>query len=158
MTRDEILDALAVQVGGLIEIYVLETSYDDWFRVLVGLNTFGYEVTLRDAVTEMPTSLNRQMFETEGDAVYQLSISMGRQIWTSSLASLCAIDLQGDPRDVRTRSDLDDVFRLLQLLNKITGKRVILVPETLEPTMVAPYLTVPVSESHRDQFGGRSVP
>jgi hypothetical protein len=152
VTRDEILDALAAQVGGLIEIYVLGTSYDDWSRVLVGLHTFGHEVSLRDALTEMPAKLNRRMFDAEDDAAYQLSISIGSQIWTSSLASLSAIDLQGDPRDVRSRSDLDDVFRLLRLLNKITGKPAILVPETLEPAMVRPYLTVAATEEPKSGF------
>ncbi|MER8060198.1 MULTISPECIES: hypothetical protein [unclassified Streptomyces] len=152
MTRDEILEALAAQVGGLIEIYVLGTSYDDWFRVLVRLHTFGYEVSLRDALTEMPANLNRRMFDAEDDAAYELSISIGSQIWTSSLASLSAIDLQGDPRDVRSRSDLDDVFRLLQILSKITGKRAILVPETLELTMVRPYLMVPAAEENQSGF------
>jgi len=146
VTHDEILDALSVQVGGLIEVYIFGTTYDDWFRVLVGLKAFGCEVSLRDSLTENPVSLNRHMFDADDDAAYGISISVGSQIWTSGLPSLSVIDLQGDPRDVRSRSDLDDVIRVMRQLNKITGKQVILIPETVRPTMVRPYLTVPAVE------------
>jgi hypothetical protein len=143
MGQQGILEALKAQEGGLIEIYVLGASFDNWRRALNAIMSLEGQVSLIDSETGSPAPLSREMFGEVGGARYSLAISIRGQNWTSTFPSESAIDLQGDPREVRTLDDLETVVELMRILNLATEKRVILVPETVDPEAVDPYLIVP---------------
>ncbi|WP_322780114.1 hypothetical protein [Frankia sp. Cas4] len=139
----KVLDQLALQVGGLIEIYVLGASYEDWSRVIDGLRQAGYEMALTELETEIPVDFGPHVFDKMSDVEYRLAIRLGCQVWTSSFYSLDSIDFQGDPRDVTSTGDLVSIIQLMMHLNESLAKRVVLVPETFDPGMVEPYLAIP---------------
>lgn len=138
----KLLDQLALQAGGLIEIYVLGASYDDWLRAVDALREARFDVSFTELQTDTPVDFGPRIFDRECDIEYRLSIRVGDQLWTSSMYSIDVIDLQGDPRDVTEAEDLAEIIRLMRCLNHAVSKSVILVPETLEPASVQPYLIV----------------
>lgn len=141
MEHSVLLNEFAVQAGGLIEIYAAGTDRDGWLRAFRALREAGYPVVVTDNESGA-VAVGSQMFE-EFNGRYSVAVSVGRQIWTATMHAPDVIDLQGDPRDVTSSGDLDDVLQLMRRLHEALGRPVILVPETLNYESIEPYVTVP---------------
>lgn len=138
----DLLADLAVQAGGLVEIYVLETTVEDWRRVAGMLREPTFAATMTHAGTSTEVCVLDDMF-TEGERLeYRLELRIGEQVWTTGFYGPDAIDFQGDPRDITSAGALEAVVDFMRALHDVTGKRVILVPETLRPHEVRPYVQV----------------
>jgi hypothetical protein len=139
MDFDTILAAMALEDGALIEIYVFDTTADDWRRVVDRLAAEGRIESFTLSGEEMPPeSVN--LFQEEPSLA--MSVRVGSGLWTTSFHDPTEIDLQGDPREVRDHTDLERIRDFMRQLHKITGRRVVLVTETLSPRETTPYLTV----------------
>lgn len=139
---EKLLAAFAVADGELIELFVGAVPEGTWPRVLAALIEAGYDITVTDLECDEGVEFGAELFaDVEGR--YSVAFPVGRQVWTSTPSSADAIDLQGDPRDATTPEDVDDIMRLMVLVHEVTGRPVVLVPETLDYDATAPYLTVP---------------
>ncbi|WP_147268606.1 hypothetical protein [Sphaerisporangium album] len=140
---ENILKSVRLQDGGLVEIHVLDTSFDDWAAVVTCLQEAGYVTSLTYAGQRVTGGLSAAMFTEGHDAGYTLEIKVGeQQTWTTGLYSEDAIDLQGDPRSIKSSTDLTEVVGVMNLISTATGKTVVLLPETLDPKNTRPYLAV----------------
>lgn len=146
MTHDikyaEIIHSMSQEGGGLIEIYVLCTSADDWRRTVEWMR----EENLIDSFTymdeEVPAQVTSDLFEENGDTSFQMAIQIGRQVWTTGFYSSTEIDFQGDPRSIRSVEDLVQIVDFMKGLSQVMSKRVVLVSETVDPANAKPYIAV----------------
>ncbi len=138
----ELLSAFADEDGALIEVYVGDVPAGSWPAVLAAFVDAGYDVAVTDLERDEPVPFDAELFEVP-DGRYSVRIPVGRQEWTSVPQSVGSIDLQGDPRDVRTPEDVADIIAVMRLLHDVTAKPVVLVAETLDYEAATPYLTVP---------------
>jgi hypothetical protein len=142
MDTDSILAEIAAQDGGLLEVCVLDACLEDWKRAIAGLADLGFvsEFTRAGVTTELV--VRPEMFSDGDDVSFFLKLVIGRQNWTTGFYSEHVIDFQGDPGEVVSAVDLEDTLRLMNTLHESVGKRVILVPESLQPDRVQPYLAI----------------
>lgn len=138
MNSGELLAQMRHQDGGLIELYVFESGFEGWRRFVDELSSVGLGAVVATIGGGAPVEFGPHVFDGE----HAMTIRLGGQVWTSTLHETNTIELQGDPRDVTTDQDLADISRLMSILHQATGKRVILVAESLEPEKLQPYLTV----------------
>ncbi len=141
-----VLRDLALQSGGLVELYVLGAGYEGWRRAVESLHAEAYELRIVQRESGSPADFGPELFAVPGAADYSLSIQIDNQVWTSTFPTAESIELQGDPRDIISPRDLEQVLRLMRILNSATGKRVILVSETLDPVAVTPYIIIPPNQ------------
>lgn len=138
---DGLLRRIQQQYGGLIELCVPGVQYRDWCAVVDALVRDRYRMTLSTAGEPVPVRTPPEKEFTDGERVdHLLKVRVGRQRWTTQFYSASLIDFQGDPEELRTTSDLDDLREFGRLLHRSTGRRTVLVPETLDPESVEPYL------------------
>jgi len=141
MSWDGLLSAWGKLGGSLLEIYVLETNFTDWVKALESLKAAGYRYTLTTD-GKLIEQLEETAFTEREDSWTVLEVLVGDQVWTSSLPSTYFIDLQGDPRLITNERHVLEVQTLMRVLHQAIGKPVVLVPETLEPSVTPPYWTV----------------
>jgi hypothetical protein len=82
------------------------------------------------------------MFADGDENAFSMSISVGRQMWTTHFYSTSLIEFQGDPRDILNNSDVEDVKRFMQKIADATGRAVRLVPETFDYEGAATYMLI----------------
>lgn len=138
-----ILRDLALQRGGLVEIYVLGAGYEGWRRAIEALAAEQFELRIVKRESGSAIEFGPHLFAASGSADYSLSIRVESQVWTSTFSNAESIEFQGDPCDIASWSDLEQVIRLMRILHYSTGKRVIFVPETLDPEVVKTYTAIP---------------
>lgn len=138
-----ILQALRLQDGGLVEIYVLRTRYADWRQAVESLQRHDYAIELVQLETGESVDFGPQLFGGSDEVNYRLKLHLEGQVWTSNFFSTEYIDLQGDPRDITSVNDINNVVELMKYLNAATAKSVIFVAETLEPESIRPYISIP---------------
>lgn len=141
MNDESVLDALSSQGGGLIEIYVFDTTYDDWVRVMEALQRAELVASMVEIGDDTPVEFGPELFDTD-EAGYRLTVHLAGETWTTNFFDVGSIDFQGDPREVASAEDLRELVRFMTLIRDATGRRVVLVPETLEPESVEPYLAI----------------
>lgn len=146
-TRDEpdyaeILQAMRLQDGGLVEIYVFGTQYADWTRAIESLRRRGFTPKLVELETGEQVDLTPDLFGNVGEVKYRLTLCLEGQVWTSNLFCAEYIDLQGNPRDIKSIGDIENTIRLMSCLNSATAKRVVFVAETLSPETIRPYISI----------------
>ena len=142
MDLSSVLARIMDDEGSLIEVYVLDASVSDWQRVLEYVQRAGYEVSLFRSGQPVPVKIYPGMFSATGDHNYHLRMLVGGQHWWTGFYDDDVVSFHGDPRDITSVSDLTVVLDFMRGLHSVTGKRVILVPGTLNPKGVNPYLEV----------------
>jgi hypothetical protein len=138
----ELLSVFAEEDGALIEVLVGDVPAGSWPRVFAALVDAGYQVAVTDLERGAAVTFDAGLFQVP-DSRYSVRIPVGRQVWTTTPQSADSLDLQGDPRDVRTPEDVADIIAIMRLLHDVTAKPVVLVAETLDYAAATPYLTVP---------------
>ncbi|MET9656721.1 hypothetical protein [Streptomyces sp. NPDC006510] len=136
----DLLAQIRMQEGGLIEIYVLGTGADEWRRVLDAISRGVNKFSILDLESGSPVEISE--VRLSGDPGCRLIIQIAGQNWSTDFYSVEFVDFQGDPRDVRSDDDLVRIIHFMSLLSEVTGKRAILLPETMVPEETSPYLTV----------------
>ena len=135
-----VLGSLSTQHGGLIEVCVFDTTYNDWFRVVEALRHAGLVVSMVEINDDAPVEFGPELFDSNAD--YRLTLHVGEQTWTTNFFDVGSIDFQGDPREVISSKNLREVTRFMTLIRDATSRQVVLIPETLDPRNVKPYLTI----------------
>lgn len=139
----DVLRRISMDPEGLLEIHVVATDFNDWNRLLNGLDRSRYPMSLCHVDSDVPVHIEQGMF-CEGDpADYTLRIGVGRQEWTSGLYSTLNIDLQGDAKDITEIRDLEDVVTFMKDVHRLLDKQVSLLPETPDPIGASAYLRIP---------------
>ncbi|MCC9311893.1 hypothetical protein LN042_33345 [Kitasatospora sp. RB6PN24] len=136
----EILAQIRLQEGGLIEIYVLGTGIEEWRHVLDSIEKIGISFSVLNLASGSSVAISD--IDLTGNQGHRLTIHTGRLDWSTDFYSTEMVDFQGDPRDVRSNDDLVSIIRFMSVLAEATGKRAILVPETMFPEETSPYLAV----------------
>lgn len=131
-----------MQGGGLVEICVFDTTYEDWVKVLDGLGRAGFQVRIDDIESGVPAVLSAELFGDGADVTAVASVSVDDQVWTAPLAETDTVQLQGDPGDIGTEVELNRVIAFMEVIGRAIAKPVSLIPETVNPRAVEPYLTV----------------
>lgn len=142
MNDEQILAHIAQQHGGLVEIYALDTTVRDWQRAVEFYAAEGRVTRFTKAGAATEIGVDDSTFDTPDGPSWTMALQVAGQTWTTAFPSADAIDLQGDPREITTTADLRTVTTLMNELHRITGKRVIFVPETLDPAGTTPYLVI----------------
>jgi hypothetical protein len=139
---DEILRHLASQGGGLIEVYVRDTTAADWADAVARLVAEGYPVSLTWRGDSVPVRVTDEMFADEEETPWMLRVQVGAQDWTTVMYESSMIDFQGNPEPVARKDDLDEVRKFMSTLVRATGKTAILIPESLDIDTVTPFLEI----------------
>lgn len=143
MSLAEIFDRIAQNPEDLLEIYVLDTTYEDWRVLIEGLQQRGYLQMFTKKGLEVPLQITPGMF-TDGEQVdYLIKLNVGSQLWTSGFYSAGAIDFQGSANEVSSQQELTELIAFMTAIHELTGRRVLLLPETLTPESARPYVEVP---------------
>jgi hypothetical protein len=133
---------MRLQEGGLIEVFLFPSLYEDWLAVFDVLIESDYLVTLKRRGIVVAPSISREMF-TDGEAIdFLLEVVVGRQLWTSHLYSASLVDFQGDPREVTLSSDIDDLVGFMQVVADAVCRPVKLVSETLNYEDAVAWITI----------------
>jgi hypothetical protein len=137
-----ILADIARQGGGLLEVCVLDATIEDWAHVVSDLTRLGFDLEITREGLSQELVINETLFTEGEESEWLMKLRLGRQCWTTGFYSKSMIDFQGDPECVTSLQDLEDLLTLMRSLFSSVGKRVILIPETVHPTRVLPYVTV----------------
>jgi hypothetical protein len=142
MNVDRILHDITLQRGGLLEIYVFDTTIEDWRAVVEFLlqPSMNSSFTRQGAPVSGPIS--ESMFNDGESVDYLLNVNVGDQLWTTNLYSIENVDFQGSPHDVNSSESIDLLVKFMHSLRSVTGKRVVLIPESVYPKDVEPYIEV----------------
>jgi hypothetical protein len=133
---------LEISDGGLLEIYVFGTDVDDWRRVLDRLARSGYVHSLTKEDVPIGVEDWDPLFNEDHDTPYRLELSVGGQAWTTGFYSEEFIDFQCGRSDVQDVDDIFAILSLMRLLHAATERHVVLIPETVRPEEVKPYLEI----------------
>ena len=115
--------------GSLRDIYIFETSLDDWQKLLdfirEGLYTFEYKVDGNAvALPERASTI----FECENYGRL-LSVNVGNLLLNCHFFTADEIEFDLDPREVKGERELEDLFDFLRRLCRISSKQTVLTPE-----------------------------
>ncbi|WP_156094877.1 hypothetical protein [Nocardia lijiangensis] len=137
----EVLRRIAAD-GGLVEVVAHGTSWSDWNTLVHRLRSEGFGTRLTREGDEIALEVTSNIFSESSDISYTLTVEIGRQIWTSAFFEQSSIDLQCDGATIRTIDDLGNVYRLMKVMWEVARTRVILVPETIYPELVQPWIVI----------------
>ncbi|MEV0057000.1 hypothetical protein AB0H34_41745 [Saccharopolyspora shandongensis] len=127
------LESLAMQGGGLVEIYAFDTSLADWQQVVDRLGETNRISSFESDRDEPGINITDGTFTEDGDVHATLMVNVGKQTWWTSFLSPDFIDFQGDPDVVTTTEDLHDIVEFMKEIASTTRKQVVLIPESVLP-------------------------
>ncbi|MBQ6639652.1 MAG: hypothetical protein IJH84_01310 [Saccharopolyspora sp.] len=138
-----VLQSLAEQGGGLIEIYAFDTGEDEWRSVVEWLNGSGLilSVDADDGDSRVPQVVP-DIFAVDGDVRTTMFCKVGRQRWWTSFYSPDCVDFQGDPEQVENISDVMDLIDFMKGISRSARRSTVLVAETTRPERTNPYIRV----------------
>lgn len=145
MTSDNnstLLRHLSAQEGGLVEIAITGTVYDDWVNAVRGLASAGYAMVLKQYEEPVPLLIAPSFFTDGEEIAYTLVVTAGRQLWTTQFYSTSLLDFQGDPCDIADSKDIQDVMDFMQVIANSTRREVRMIPETLDYEGAVAYICI----------------
>jgi len=125
--------------GMLLDIYVLHTTTDDWQQVLDALRDSSYEFTFTDGQSSIPVP-GRATDIFPADETKSLARFL--QVQVDGVQIRCnffivdEIEFDLDPIQVTGMEQAKLVIQFMQLLNRATGKEVILTPESYQANVL----------------------
>ena len=130
-------EALEVD-GSLRDVYVLETTLEDWKKVLTTLADARYGALLNEE--PLPTIIPepRTLFAAQDRPLSLLSFHVGRVEMACHFFMEREIEFDFDPRGL-AEPDLRDVLNFMERLGTLTGKPVVLTPENVQHAPIFRY-------------------
>ena len=116
--------------GALCDIYVQDTTIDDWQAVIDSLrqSKFRIELKIDDQVVETPTDVSKLLFRDPSASCPCMYVHLGSTTLNCHFFTDEEIEFDLDPRDMRPEL-LPDVLNFLKLLGRATSKPVLLTVE-----------------------------
>jgi hypothetical protein len=124
--------------GSLRDVYVFDTTIEDWERALAAVNRTGWRQSYEESgVAAIPPPTVDRIFERAREGSVLL------RVWPSQ--RVCAnchfftpeeIELDLDPREVTDQASLDDVCELVRVLGQATGKTVVVTHENVPAAVI----------------------
>ena len=126
----DILKEVFYQDGSLRDVYVRETTGDDWQKLITFLESGEYQVTYKLDGTEGPLPSDFSDIEKHiGELGQLLSIYIEGVRMNSHFFGTQEIELDLLPDEVDTEEKAESVFRFMAEMGRLLGKEVILTPE-----------------------------
>jgi hypothetical protein len=115
--------------GSLRDIYIFNTTLEDWKKFLIFLTGRSGSVYSVDGESApLPHNLQEQ-FRPDRERSYLLAFPVGRLILHCHFFSVEEIELDLDPRDIQSQDDLSQLAPFLRELAALLGKEVRLTAE-----------------------------
>jgi hypothetical protein len=115
--------------GSLRDIYIFETSLDDWQKLLdfIRAERYAFDYKIDDDAVTLPERA-ATIFECEN---YQslLSVKVGDLLLNCHFFTVDKIEFDLDPREVKGERELEELFDFLRQLCRISNRQTVLTPE-----------------------------
>ena len=122
--------------GSWNDIYVLETTLEDWDRLLPVFRSHQHTLYGADGQMDFPDSLKAFVAR---EIAASLVIDLGDLEVNCYFFCASEIEFDFDPRDVRSQSDLHSVLSFMKQVGKAVGKDVIMTPQSFQTTVYFRY-------------------
>jgi superfamily I DNA and/or RNA helicase len=126
------------QDGFLRDIYILESSIQDWQIIWESLiedrNRLNFSV---DGLQEDPPETVESVFASRLEHSAQASYTLGKQTINCHFFDPSEIEFDFDPRDVHGPAELDDLVNFMVELGRLVSKSVILTHENDPAALIA---------------------
>ena len=115
--------------GSFRDIYIFETSLDDWQNLLdfISANRYEFEYKINGDAVALPERADT-IFECKNYRSL-LTVKVGDLILNCHFFTLNEIEFDFDPRDVKDERELEELFDFLRQLCRISNKQTVLTPE-----------------------------
>jgi hypothetical protein len=125
--------------GSLRDIYVQETTIEDWRVLFAALRqAYRLEYAVDGETRPLPQQVD-EIFATTGDAACTLYLHTVGVLFASHFFTVDEIEFDIDPREVASQAALDAVTDFLQLIGDTLGKRVLLTEENAVDRVLITY-------------------
>lgn len=126
--------------GSLRDIYILDTSQEDWARVWAFLSTDPCRLSFSvDSATVTPPADVIEVFRLSRDHSLCASYALGKQRLNCHCFIEEEVELDLDPRDVDGPAEAERLEQFLADLGRATSKEVRLTPENAPASVIARY-------------------
>ncbi|HKO41927.1 MAG TPA: hypothetical protein VJU84_01450 [Pyrinomonadaceae bacterium] len=136
----DILRDVFYRDGSLRDIYVLETTNDDWQKLLTFLNSGKYKVAYELDSTEKPLPSDfSEIQKCMGEVRQLLSIYIEGVRLNCHFFCTDEIELDLAPNEVDTEETAEAIFRFMAEIGRLLEKEVILTPENGQEYVIVRY-------------------
>ncbi|MHB0936335.1 MAG: hypothetical protein ACYDCO_17755 [Armatimonadota bacterium] len=118
--------------GTLRDIYILNTTVDDWQKVLDALRACGYSLLpLQDGhAGGLPLDASAIFALHDQDQLGpSISVEDSGVTFNCHFFTKDEIEFDVDPREITSQTQFEVVLRFMQVISRATGKEAILTPE-----------------------------
>ena len=115
--------------GSLRDIYVTETSLDDWRALYPFIRDYPGAEYLEDGVVRPPPATVDQVFSFWTSGHPMLRFRVGSALIVFHFFSTTEIECDFDPNEIASQADLDELVGFVRRLGDATHKRVVITPE-----------------------------
>ncbi|OZC01612.1 hypothetical protein [Rubricoccus marinus] len=140
--------------GSWRDIYVLDSSLDDWQRLLDFLRTSRYNLTFKRASVEPIPVHAAEAFGGPDDVRPLLQIDVDGIVVNSHFFAKEEIEFDLDPREVEVSADAEAVFEFMAGIGRALSKPVILTPENMSELALIAYDPATDELQKLREFGG----
>jgi hypothetical protein len=133
--------------GGLRDLYVLNTTIEDWQAAIDFLRSSAYPLSfwLNDKAVPLPENVG-SVFANRSQIDVLLSIDISGMIINCHFFTEQELELDLDPREVNSEEQLNSLFRFMKALGQYLRKGVILTHEN------SPHLVLLRSSPNGDEI------
>lgn len=126
--------------GSWRDIYIFNTSIDDWNAVLEVLSAYKHEYFIDGEPRTLPKPLDSNHFVDRHEYSCTLKsfyycLQVNCHFFTDEM-----VELDIDPREVKDQASLDHLLAIMRLLGDKTNKDVVLTPENCEHVVIFRYI------------------
>lgn len=139
----EVLDRIKVNRGDLLEVCIPDSSYEDWKHAVAAIASSKAESSIVGPNGKIPVQIFPRIFSEDFQLDYLMTVKLGRQVLTTRFYSEDLVDFQATVDRVENLEDLNDLCGFMEVIQKATGKRTILIAESIDPYGVKPYVVLP---------------
>jgi hypothetical protein len=132
--------------GSLRDVYVFNTTMDDWRKLFDELHSGGYDLDFEmGEVRELPTDPDDivERYTRKGVPLTEPCPRLKIRIGTNSLNfffhSVDPLEFDLSPKDVTSDQSLNDLFGFMRRVGKILGKDVVLTDEAIRDSALLRY-------------------
>lgn len=116
--------------GSWRDVYVNESSIDEWDSLLVALSQSPYEVSCSRAGTVDALPLRAgDIFAVPGNTACLMTVRVGAINFNCHFFACDQIEFDLDPREVTSREQLENLFAFLRFVSNTVSRPAILTPE-----------------------------
>lgn len=135
-----ILKDIFYQDGSLRDIYVLESTSDDWQKLIAFLRSGKYKVTYELDGIEKPLPSDFSEIQKYMGEVYQL-LSIHIEGLRLNCHFFLTENIEFDllPNEVETEEKAEAIFQFMAMVGRLLGKEVILTPENGQEYVIVGY-------------------